>query len=270
MIGSIRARAVSAPLLLGVVLGTLGLGASGSDSGLVGMKQIPAGEYRPLFPDIPVQGPDAKVAPQEIKAVPVAQFLFDVYPVTNGEYLEFARRNAKWRRSRAKRLFADSGYLKHWKQDLELGPRAPAKSPATNVSWFAAKAYCAWRGKRLPTVMEWERVASANEEDFKRLIIEWYSASTPAVIPKVGSTFKNLLGIWDLHGLIWEWTSDFNSALVTGESRGDSALERDLFCGGGSLGASDFQDYPAFMRYAFRSSLKGNYTVSNLGFRCAK
>ena len=29
-------------------------------------------------------------------------------------------------------------------------------------------------------------------------------------------------------------------------------------------------NYAAFMRYAFRGSIKANYTTKNLGFRCAK
>ena len=49
-----------------------------------------------------------------------------------------------------------------------------------------------------------------------------------------------------------------------------NGLDRQLFCGGGSQGARDVQIYPAFMRYGFRSSLKANYCVHNLGFRCAK
>ena len=62
---------------------------------------------------------------------------------------------------------------------------------------------------------------------------------------------------------------DFNTALVTGESRGDTGLERRLFCGAGSIGSADSKDYASFMRFAFRSSLKAAYTTKNLGFRCA-
>ena len=57
---------------------------------------------------------------------------------------------------------------------------------------------------------------------------------------------------------------------MTGESRGDTTLERNLFCAGGALSAGDPSNYAAFMRYAFRSSLKGNYAVGNLGFRGAR
>ena len=72
-----------------------------------------------------------------------------------------------------------------------------------------------------------------------------------------------------MHGLIWEWVSDFNSIILTGDSRSNSAINRDLFCASGALGAVDKENYAAFMRFAFRSSLQGKYTVSNLGFRCA-
>lgn len=55
---------------------------------------------------------------------------------------------------------------------------------------------------------------------------------------------------------MWEWTSDLNSAIVTGDARGNTGLERLLFCGAGSLSANDRGNYPPFMRFGFRSSLK--------------
>lgn len=75
-----------------------------------------------------------------------------------------------------------------------------------------------------------------------------------------------------MHSVIWEWVADFQTAVVTGESRGDSDLERQLFCGAGTAGVAEQErvNYPAFMRSAYRSSLQGYYTVGNLGFRCAR
>ena len=101
-------------------------------------------------------------------------------------------------------------------------------------------------------------------------MLEWYSAPTPARLAPVGSGRSNFWGVHDLHGLVWEWVADFNTAMVTGDARGDTGLERDLFCGGGSQGVKDTGNFPAFMRYGFRSSLQADYCVHNLGFRCAK
>jgi formylglycine-generating enzyme len=230
-----------------------------------GMALIPDAIYRPLFR-----------GEKDAKEVPVAAFQLDVRPVTNGEFLDFVRANPKWQRSQVKRLFADERYLAHWAGDLALGG-ARAEQPATNVSWFAAKAFAVSRGKRLPTTAEWELAAGAGftvrdgakDADFQAQVARWYATPSPAVLPDAGGRV-NALGVRDLHGLVWEWTSDFNSAMVTGDARGDSGLERQLFCGAGSVGAKDTGNFAAFMRYGFRSSLRAGYTVHNLGFRCAK
>ena len=92
----------------------------------------------------------------------------------------------------------------------------------------------------------------------------------PAVLPDTATLRPNFYGTRGLHGLVWEWVDDFNTALVTGESRADSGLDREEFCGAGSIGAKDTTDYAAFMRQALRSSLRANNTTTSLGFRCAK
>lgn len=232
-----------------------------------GMTLVPAGRYTPLFR-----------AEKDPKDVPVPGFWLDVLPVTNGDYLEFVRAHPKWRRSQAKRIFADAEYLRRWAGDLDPGTNAPVNAPVTHVSWFAAKAYCAWKGKRLPTTAEWEYAAAASpncpdgekDPEFVRQIRHWYSTPSPESLPPVGRGRTNVFGVHDLHGLTWEWVADFNTAMVTGDARGDTGLDRQLFCGSGSEGAKDTSNFPAFMRYGFRSSLKAGYTVHNLGFRGAR
>jgi formylglycine-generating enzyme required for sulfatase activity len=227
------------------------------------MVEIRGGEFIPLY------GTKTEV--------PVGDFLMDVYPVTNAEFLEFVEQNPRWRKSQVKQLFADENYLRSWKNDLSLGSDNLPNSPVTNVSWFAAKNYCECQGKRLPTVDEWEYVAMANEtspdarseKSYNQYILSWYE--TPNTFKNtVGNTFKNYWGVYDLHGLVWEWTSDFNSVMIGGESRQDSTGDNNLFCGAAAVGATDLMNYAAFMRYAFRGSVKARYAVKNLGFRCVR
>jgi sulfatase modifying factor 1 len=231
------------------------------------MVLIPAGTYAPILRST-----------DEPERVPVGAFWLDTRPVTNAEFLEFVRANPKWQRVRITPLFAESGYLADWAGNLELGPSAPADAPVVRVSWFAARAYAAWRGKRLPTVAEWERAASvgvtteegANEPGFAQAVLAWFARPTPTPLPTVGQSQANLHGVRDLLSLVWEWVDDFNTAMVTGESRADTGLERTLFCGAGAAGARDLTNYPAFMRAGMRSSLRASYVVPNLGFRCAR
>ena len=233
----------------------------GQSEGLVSIK---GARYIPLY------GRDSTV-------VEVKDFKLDIFPVTNVEYVKFVKKYPKWQKSKAIKLFADGTYLRNWKSDLELKDTENPNSPVTYVSWFAAKAYCECQGKRLPTMDEWEYAAMADEtvkdarikKSYNEQILAWYEAprSNENVI---GDHPKNFWGVHDLHGLVWEWTSDFNSVLLSGESRKDNDKDNNLFCGSASLGATDLMNYAAFMRYAFRGSIKANYTIKNLGFRCAK
>ncbi len=229
------------------------------------MARVEGGEYLPMFGD--------RDQPRQVDP-----FLLDRLPVTNAEYLRFVRDHPKWRRSRVSRLLAAENYLAHWTGDLEPGPGAPADAPVVNVSWFAARAFLKARGKRLPTEDEWEFAARADADRadatrdpaFLARILAWYGKPNPPVLPAVSNAETDLRGVAGMHGLVWEWVRDFNNQTVTGAARNDASLDRSLFCAGGALSATDAANYAAFMRYAFRSSLEGNFTVTNLGFRGAR
>jgi formylglycine-generating enzyme required for sulfatase activity len=244
-------------LASGVFLIALGVCSAGPVP--PGMARVSGGTYGPAFR-----------SGKEPKEISVKAFVLDVLLVTNGDFLEFARANPQWQRSRVNSRVAEQSYLKHWAGDLELGSNAPANVPVTFVSWYAARAYAEWRHKRLPTVAEWEYAASAsstrpdgrNDPTFSRQVLAWYTSPARAV-SAVGQGLPNFWGIHDLHGLVWEWVLDFNRVKPAG---GDTA---DQFCGAGAQEATDRGDFPAFLRFGLRSSLKANYTVHNLGFRCA-
>ena len=208
----------------------------------------------------------------------VQPYQLDVRQTTNAEFLAFVTAHPEWRRSQVNRLFADQGYLSHWAGDTELGPKAPPDSPVVNISWHAARAFLKTVGKRLPTVDEWEFAARADEHKpdanndpaFKAKILDWYSKPTPAVLPAAGSQAVNFYGVSGMHGIVWEWTRDFVSAMTSGEARSDGTQDAQLFCGGGGADPNQATEYANFMRVAFRSSIQGDFCLPGLGFRGAK
>lgn len=252
-------------ILLFILAWFIGIaGVCQNKSRLVPMVLIQGGTYLPLYS-------------KNVQEMKVNSFFMDVYPVTNADYLVFITDNPDWSKTEVKSLFADSNYLNQWRSDLTFDPET-ANSPVVNISWFAAKKYCECQGKRLPETAEWELAARASETKadaskdpaFNQWVLNWVSKPNPATLPSVGSTYKNFFGVYDLHGLVWEWTYDFNSALTTGESRGNSSLDNNLFCGGGSFASKDITNYASFMRFALRSSIKAKYCIANIGFRCVK
>lgn len=234
------------------------------------MARIPAGSYQPLYGAVGGG------------SVAVASFRLDREPVTRGDFLAFVAAHPEWRRGALRPVFAGTGYLSGWRGALDAGDATDLRRPVTEVSWFAAKAYCAAAGKRLPTVDEWEYAAAASETSarvgrdpvFIRRILALYTARpNNGVLPPVGSGFRNVYGLRDMHGLAWEWTLDFNDVMVSDDSRASGSAtggsDHKLFCASAAIGASDPSNYPAFMRYAFRAGLTGRSTARTLGFRCA-
>jgi len=197
--------------------------------GSAGMVRIPTGSYMPLY------AKDGRVS--------VAAFRIDAKPVTQAQYNSFRRVH---------------------------GSTEAADRPATRMTRIDARAFCAAQGKRLPSIDEWEYVAGAsrtargagNEAAFRQEILDRYTrARDPRAA--VGSTFRNAFGVWDMHGLVWEWVEP--SAAHAGHTK----AEHDMSCAGSASGATSTTDYAAFLRFAFRSGLDDDSAGAGLGFRCA-
>lgn len=229
-----------------------------------GMVLISNGSYTPLYKENGVAS-----------HVKVRQFYMDKFQVTNRAFSEYIKNASQWRPQNISPLFADEGYLSQL-NNTSIGING--NQPVTNVSWYAAMAYCKAIDKTLPSVDQWEYAGGASKDSpvgidqpaFREKILEWYAKPAADILPSVKDSEANYWGVHGMHGVVWEQVSDFNNALVTGESRGDSALDKQLFCGSGAALAVDPGDYAAFMRYALRSSYKASYTLSSMGFRCAK
>lgn len=228
------------------------------------MVEITGGKYMPFY-----SADDSLVF--------VASFLMDETPVTNQDFLEFVKANPAWRKSNIKKIYTDSTYLRDWVSDTVLPKGSNPNAPVCFVSWFAAKAYAKAVGKRLPTMDEWEYVAMADETEpnargkssYSNNILNSYLIKDRQ-FKAIKQSKPNYWGVYNMFDLVWEWTDDFNSIMVSGESRDGGNGDKNLVCAAGATNATDVMNYSAFMRFGLRTSLKANYTVANLGFRCVK
>lgn len=221
---------------------------------------------------VPIEGGEFKlpVLFGDRTHVTVEPYLLDATQVTNGEFAAFVEANPEWRRDRAPGMFRDGGYLEHWDTASEPGAAGDDR-PVTHVSWYAASAYCADQGGRLPTMDEWEYAADANttldDDAYAAAIFSFYAYPAAGGLRKVGMTEPGPLGVSDLHGLVLEWIEDFQLVLL---SEGESGL-----VGGGCgdtarfLAENDQRHYATFLRYQSRSNYTPRTTTSTLGFRCA-
>ena len=215
---------------------------------------------------------DADTGPLAVDA-----FAMRVMPVTQGEFMRFVAAHPEWRRDRVARTFADPGYLRDWRAPLALPDPAAQRRPVTNVSWFAAQAYCEAEGGRLPTWTEWEYAAAADatrrdarsDPAWRARILAWYSRPADTTLPAVGGA-ADVYGVRDLHGLVWEWVDDFNALLVNPDSRSGDDPDTLKFCGAGAINLKDRENYAVLMRIALLSSLNASDSTSSLGFRCVR
>ncbi len=113
------------------------------------------------------------------------------------------------------RFMADPGFEEH---------------PAVEVSWFGARDYCLWLGRRLPTEAEWEKAARGLDRrrypwgdeapDAERAIVgRPYNATERGDLRPAGA---GPTGVQDLLGNLREWTGSAYRPYPTGPTTGAS------------------------------------------------
>jgi len=230
--------------------------------------RLPGGEFASVLPQGATPGSSAvaRIAPFELRTT----------PVTRAEFRAFLVLHPDWRRAQAPGVFADAAYLADGPA-ADDPPGAGDARPVTEVSWFAAQAFCESEGGRLPTWLEWESAAAADatradaraDPAWRQRILSWYAQPAAATPADVGGA-PDVHGVRDLHGLVWEWVDDFNALFVAGDSRTQGDPDTLRFCGAGAISLADRDNYAVLMRVALLSSLQARDTLRSLGFRCAR
>ena len=149
--------------------------------------------------------------------------------------------------------------------------------PAVNITWFEAYVFALWMGCRLPTEAEWEFAAGAGSEGQWCCWDEgllpryaWYSDNAGGQAHPVGTREANCLGLFDLHGNVWEWCRDtynqdyYRCAPAVNPLSTGSPLSSKV-CRGGSM-----HSLAEMCRTRYRFHEPPVFMASDLGFRLAK
>jgi formylglycine-generating enzyme required for sulfatase activity/tRNA A-37 threonylcarbamoyl transferase component Bud32/pimeloyl-ACP methyl ester carboxylesterase len=239
----------------------LALALQPADSVPPDMVAVPGGRYRMVSPDLPI-GLEAGLQP----------FFLDRFEVTNEQFADFVRsggyRAREWWVSDESAGVRIGGFVD--RTGLP-GPRdwvnqAPAsgteRHPVTGVSWHESAAYCAYRGKRLPTLFEWEKAARDGQFTQRGVNMPW-GAQTAATRTEHRANFGGSgpapvdafpfgispFGVYAMAGNVKEWLAN----PVTG---------------GFAVAGGSWQD-PAYL-FSEVGAVADTAATAGIGLRCAR
>jgi formylglycine-generating enzyme required for sulfatase activity len=232
------------------------------------MVSVPGGDYRLISWSRPTD-----------RRVRLADYFIDKYEVSNQEYKEFVDGGGYVTRELWRHPFVKDGRQVAWDEAMRIfvdrtglpGPRTWSNRtfpegrgsyPVTDLTWYEADAYAAFRGKRLPTVFEWEKAARNGYMAAAGIASMPWGAFYPgdqlagranfgpSVLPANSGEFgMSAFGAYNMAGNVSEWTANDSSEgfLATGGGWGDPTY--------------------TFAQFGGRP---GFFASEKLGFRCVR
>ena len=163
------------------------------------------------------------------------------------------------------------------KLDLETDPfnLKGDNLPVETISWSEAQEFCQRLSKqvgreyRLPSEAEWEyacRAGTTTPFHFGEMITDKLANYGGGQTTPVGSFSPNAFGLYDLHGLVWEWCEDdwhgnYENAPNDGSAWSSGTSSTKVRRGGSCY------DAPVFCRSACRNPCTRDGRSYNLGLR---
>jgi serine/threonine protein kinase/formylglycine-generating enzyme required for sulfatase activity len=231
------------------------------------MAFVPASDYRLVGWARPT---DARVR--------LNDYFIDKFEVSNQDYKEFINAGGYLKKQYWKYPFIKDGKTLSWEDAIKEfkdrtglpGPRSwssqnfpegKADHPVTDVTWYEAAAFAAFKGKQLPTIFQWEKAARNGNVSPLASYMPWgvfYPGDTLAyranfenagTLAVSSSEFgMSPFGAYNMAGNVSEWCLNETS--------------QGFIAGGGAWGEPSY----TFAKYG---TLPGFYGSNKLGFRCA-
>jgi formylglycine-generating enzyme required for sulfatase activity/predicted Ser/Thr protein kinase len=229
---------------------------------------VPGGDYRLISWSRPTD-----------RRVRLSDFLIDKYEVTNREFREFISAGGYLKRQFWTHPFLKDGHAISFDDGMrslidrtglpgprtwsnQMFPDGKADHPVTDITWYEASAYAAFRGKQLPTIFQWEKAARngfLGPAGVRTMPWGVFYPGDPlegranfgtATMPVQSAEFgMSPFGVYHAAGNVAEWTLNDSSDgfLATGGAWGDPLY--------------------TFAQFGGRP---GFFSSEKLGFRCAR
>lgn len=238
-----------------------GTGSSSNDAPIAEqMVFVPAGPF--------IRGTDeGGFDEQPQRTLYLSGFMIDKYEVTNSQYAEFVAATGH------RKSGPPSRYAKN------MSRMQGVNQPVVYISWADAQAYCAWKGRRLPTEAEWEKAMRGTDG---RLwpwgtveiphAANWARVDDGHEVSAVVGTIKSdasPFGVMDGAGNVMEWVQDwyqenaYREATDSDPRSPDHGTFKVLRGAGYASSGSD-------LRITSRNKMVPDFRDETIGFRCAQ